>query len=188
MEYYELLIQQLPADQHHRYAELGDSFAGAYIAASRDNHQEALSGLEKCFDSLPRDIYLYEKGKVQHRLGNDREAEKLLRSAIQLNRTNTLAWLSLALMLRENNRLQDAMKIIDLMVADQILTEQALLLRADILEVSGNHEEAVNQYVDLLQTPLARTVAEKLFGLLMGIGRENDAAVIFKKYLHKSCH
>ena len=44
-EYYELLIQQLPEDQYLRYAELGEYFARAYVAASRDQHQEALSGL-----------------------------------------------------------------------------------------------------------------------------------------------
>ena len=71
------------------------------------------------------------------------------------------------------------------MVAERIMPEQALLLRADILEVSGNHEGAVNQYVELLQTPYARPAAEKLYGVLMESGRQNDAAVIFKKYLHK---
>jgi len=46
----------------------------------------------------------------------------------------------------------------------------------------------VNQYVELLQTPYARAAAEKLYGILMEIGRQSDAAVIFKKYLNKSCH
>ena len=41
LEYYELLIQQLPGDQYQRYAELGEDFAYAYIAASRDEHHEA---------------------------------------------------------------------------------------------------------------------------------------------------
>src|ERR1035437_6224844 len=91
LEYYELLIHQLPVDQYQRYAELGEDFAGAYVAASRDEHHEALSGFEKCFDTLPHDIYRYEKGKVLHRLGNDREAEQNLREAVQLNSTTSLA-------------------------------------------------------------------------------------------------
>ncbi|MEI7816794.1 MAG: tetratricopeptide repeat protein [Desulfuromonadales bacterium] len=187
-EYYELLIQQLPVDQSHRYAELGENFAYAYVAASRDNHQEALSGFQNCFDTLPHDIYWYEKGKVQHRLGNDSEAEQSMRKAIQLNAANSLAWVNLALMLRENLRFQDALSTIEIMVSEQIMTEQALLLRADIFEATGDHEGAVKQYVELLQTPYARAAAEKLYVILIEVGRQDDAAVIFKKYLNKSCH
>ena len=188
LEYYDLLIQQLPVDQYQRYTELGEDFAVAYIAASRDEHHEALSGFEDCFDTMPHDIYWYEKGKVLHRLGNDREAEQHLRTAIQLNGANSLAWFALALVLRESNSFQDALTTIETMVAEHIMPEQALLLRADIFEANGDHEGAVNQYVELLQTPYARAAAEKMYGILMEIGRQSDAAVIFKKYMNKSCH
>lgn len=188
LEYYELLIQQLPDDQCQRYAELGEDFAHAYIAASWDEHHEALAGFENCFDIVPHDIYWYEKGKVLHRLGNDNEAEQHLRKAIELNSANSLAWLTLALMLRENLRFQDALGTIEVMVANHIMPEQALLLRADIFEATGDHEGAVNLYVELLQTPFARSAAEKLYGILLETGRHGDAAVIFKKYLNKSCH
>ena len=187
-EYYELLIHQLPEEQYRRYAELGEDFAYAYIAASRDEHHEALSALDKCFNTLPHDIYWYEKGKVQHRLGNDDEAEEHLRRAVQLNGANSLAWITLALVLRENNRFQDALATIESMAAEQIMPEQALLLRADIYEATGDHDGAVNLYVELLQTPYARAAAEKLYGILLEIGRHSDAATIFKKYLNKSCH
>jgi tetratricopeptide (TPR) repeat protein len=188
LEYYELLIQQLPIDQYQRYSELGEDFACAYIAASRDEHNEALAGFENCLDSLPRDIYWYEKGKVLHRLGNDREAEQHLRTAVELNSTNSLAWFNLALVLRESNKLQDALTVIETMVTEHIMPEPALLLRADIFELTGHHDAAVDQYVELLQTPYARAAAEKLYGILMEVGRQGDAAVIFKKYLNKSCH
>jgi tetratricopeptide (TPR) repeat protein len=187
-EYYELLIQQLPVEQSHRYAGLGEDFAFAYIAASRDEHQEALSALEKCISDVPPDIYAYEKGKLLHRLGNDREAEQQLRTAIQLNGGNALAWLNLAHVLREGNRFEDAITVIAAMVSEQIMAGEALLLRAEIFEVTGDHESAVNLYVELLQTPYARPAAEKLYVILQEIGRPNDAAVIFKKYLNKSCH
>jgi tetratricopeptide (TPR) repeat protein len=187
-EYYELLIQQLPADQRQRYACLGEDFAYAFIAASRDDHQEALSALERCGETVPGDIYSYEKGKLLHRLGNDRDAEQQLRTAITLNSSNALAWLNLALVLREGSRFPDAITVIEAMVSAQIMPEEALMLRADIFEVTGDHESAVNLYVELLQTPYARPAAEKLCGVLQELGRHNDAAVIFKKYLNKSCH
>lgn len=187
-EYYELLIQQLPPEEHERYAELGDDFAEAYIAASHDSHAEALSGFEKCRDALPQDIYFYEKGKLLHRLGKDREAEQHLRKAVQLNRANSLAWLNLALVLGASHSFQNALETIEIMVTENILAGQAMLLRAEIFEATGNHEAAVNQYVELLQTPNARTAAEKLYIILQEIGRHDDAAIIFKKYLNKSCH
>ena len=123
-----------------------------------------------------------------HRLGNDHESEQCLRKAVQLNGTNSLAWLSLVLVLRESNHLQDALAAIDIMVAERIMPEQAQLLRADIFEMTGDHEGALNQYVELLQTPVARAAAERLYGILIEMGRQEDAAVIFKKYLGKSCH
>ena len=188
LEYYELLIQQLPVDQYQRYAELGEDFATAYLAASRDHHLEALSGYEKCSALLPGDIFWYETGKVLHRLGRDSESEQHLRRAVQLNGTNSLAWFNLALVLRENNQFHDAMSTIESMISMQILPEQALMLRADIFEVTGNHEAAINQYVDLLQTPYAHAAAEKLVVILAENGRHSDAAVIYTKYLKKSCH
>lgn len=187
-EYYELLIQQLPPDQYQRYTGLGEKFAVAYSAASRDEHQEAFEALDNCANSLPEDIYLYERGKVLHRLGNDGEAEQDFRAAIGLNRANSLPWLALALLLRENNRFDDAAITVETMVAEQIMPEQALLLRADIFEATGDHEAAVHSYVELLQTPYAHAAAEKLYGLLLDMGRQSDAAVILKKYLNKSCH
>ena len=188
LEYYELLIQQLPAEQCQRYAGLGEDFASAFIAASQDEHQDALAALERCSERIPRDIYCYEKGKLLHRLGLDHESEQLLRAAIQLNSGNALAWLNLALVLREGNRFQDAITVIEAMVSGDIMAGEALLMRADIFEVTGDHESAVNLYVELLQTPYARPAAEKLYGVLQELGRPDDAAVIFKKYLNKSCH
>lgn len=188
MEYYELLIQQIPEGQSQRYADLGEEFAYAYISASRDEHHEALAGFEKCRSSIPPDIFWYEKGKVQHRLGEDGLAEQSFRTALELNEANPLVWLTFALFLRENNRFQDSLVLVDQMVERQIMAEQALLLRAEIWEVCGEHDRAVDQYVELLQTPYARAAAERLYGVLQDVGRHNDAAVIFKKYLHKSCH
>lgn len=187
-EYYELLIHQLPEELYHRYAGLGEEFAYAYVAASRDDHREALARLDGCAASLPPDIYRFEKGKLLHRLGNDREAEAQLRASIQLNGAHSLARMTLTLVLSESGHFQEALIMIDAMVAEGILPEQALLLRADIFEATGDHEAAINQYVELLQTPYARVAAEKLYVILMTVGRQNDAAVIFKKYLNKSCH
>lgn len=188
LEYYELLIQQLPSDQYQRYTQLGEEFAYAFSAASRDEHEEALAGFENCADLLPPDIYHYEKGKALHRLGNDTEAEQHFRIAIEQNRDNSLAWLSLALLLQEQHRLQDAVVVVETMIAKNLMPEQALLMRAAIYEAAGEVESAINHYVQLLETPYATVAAEKLYPLLLDTNRKGDAETILKKYLKKSCH
>lgn len=186
-EYYELLIQQLPVDQSQRYSELGEEFACAYVAASRDENHEALSLYEKCRSLIPADIYWCETGKVLHRLGNDRDAERHLRMAVQVNAAYSVALFSLAHLLQEYGRFHDALAVVDVMSEKAILPEQATLLRSDILYASGEHEGAIVQCAGLLQTPYARAAAEKLYVMLSEVGRQSDADAVFKKYLSKSC-
>ncbi len=188
MEYYDLLIRQLPVEQYHRYLELGEEFAYAYIAASLDRHEEALSRLEQCAETVSQDIYCCETGKILHRLGNDLDAEKYLRKALELNSSNTLVWLNLALLLIDSGRLEECMQILDTMIAEELMPEQAMLMRAEILEATGAYEDAIDQYTPLLATPYARSAAEKMHGALLVAGRHNAAAVIYKKYLGKCCH
>jgi tetratricopeptide (TPR) repeat protein len=189
LEYFELLIGQLPENQFQRYSELGDDFAYAYVAACQDKHSEALSLFEKW--SVPdscRDIYCCERGKILHRLGKELEAEQELRKAIQLNDQNSLAWLNLALLLIDGGRLEEAMGVLDCMISENMMAEQAMLMRGEILEATGNLDEAIELFSSLLTTQYARSAAEKLHGVLIKLGRHNDAALIFKKFLAKCSH
>lgn len=188
MEYYDLLIRQLPPEQYQRYSKLGEDFAYAYVAASLDRHEEALSRLEESAEDVEQDIHCCEIGKILHRLGNDLEAEKYLRKALQFNRSNTLIWYNLALLLIDSGRLEECMQVLDTMVAEELMPEQAMLMRAEILEATGDLDGAINQYMPLLASSHARSAAEKMHGVLLLAGRQSDAAVIFKKYLGKCCH
>jgi len=188
MEYYDLLIRQLPTEQYLRYSDLGEDFAYAYIATSQDKHEEALTRLKKCAGITSQDIYYCETGKVLHRLGRDLDAEQHLREALRINRSNTLTWYNLALLLIEGGRLDECMQVLDTMVAEELMPGEAMLMRAEIMESMEDHEGAINQYTQLLTTSYARTAAEKMYGILLLIDRQNDAAVIFKKFLGKCCH
>jgi tetratricopeptide (TPR) repeat protein len=188
LEYFELLIRQLPEDQHHRYSELGEDFAYAYVSACEDRHEEALALFEKWPGELHRDIYYCERGKVLHRLGSDLEAEQHLRKAIALNGLNSLAWLNLALLLIDSGRFEESMRLLDRMISENMMAEQAMLMRAEILESAGNLDEAVDQYSALLTTQYAKAAAEKLHAILIRSGRDADAAQVFKKFLGKCGH
>ncbi|MBL0226426.1 MAG: tetratricopeptide repeat protein [Geobacteraceae bacterium] len=188
LEHYDLLIHQLPEEMQKRYSSLGEDFAYMFVAASRDSHQEALDLLEQWFNGSHHDIYCYEKGKILHRLGRVSEAESCLRAAISENSRNPLPYLGLALLLVEENRLEEAARHLDSMISGDIFAGQALMMRGEVFYLAGDTEAAIQLYGKLLDTPLARAAAEKLHELLLETGRQQEAAHIYKRYLGKCQH
>jgi len=188
LEHYDLLIHQLPEEMYARYSSLGEDFAYMFIAASRDSHQEALDLLEQWFDGSHRDIYCYEKGKILHRLGRTSESEACLRESIIEDGHNPLPHLGLALLLVEDNRLDEAARHLDAMIAAEIFTGQALMMRGEVFQLAGNTDAAIQLYGKLLETSLARAAAEKLHELLLECNRQPEAAHIYKRYLGKCQH
>jgi tetratricopeptide (TPR) repeat protein len=187
-EHYDLLIHQLPEEMYVRYSALGEEFAYMFIAASLDNHQEALDRLEQWFDGSDRDIFCYEKGKILHRLGRDVESEASLRESIRENERNPLPHLGLALLLIDGHRLEEAARQLDSMITGDLFTGQALMMRGEVFQLAGDTDAAINLYGKLLETSLARAAAEKLHELLEAGGRHQEAAHIYKQYLGKCNH
>jgi tetratricopeptide (TPR) repeat protein len=188
LEHYDLLIHQLPGEMYEFYSSLGEDFAYMFIAASQDNHQEALELLEKWFDGSHRDIYCYEKGKILHRLGRIGESETCLRASIDENGKNPLPHLGLALLLIDDHRLDEAARHLDSMISGDIFTGQALMMRGEVFQLAGDTDSAIQLYGKLLDTSLARAAAEKLHELLLECNRHPEAAHIFKRYLGKCQH
>lgn len=186
LDYFDLLIRQLPGEMYSRYATLGEKFAYMYLAASKDDHEKALELLEDWFEGPFRDIYSYEKGMILHRLGNARQAEECLLDSIGENSANPLPHLGLALLLIDSERFDEAADRLDAMIADEILPEHALILRGDVFQLGGDLDGAIRCYGMLLSTAYVRQAAEKLHGVLMHCGRQQEAETVFKRYL-KGC-
>ena len=186
MDYYDLLIRQLPVEMYSRYAVLGEKFACAYLASSNDDYVGALSLLEAWHDGSNRDIFYYEKGMILHRLGNLKESETCLRDAVSENNSNPLPHIGLALLLIDAERFDEAILQLDSMISAVILADQALLLRGDVSLYIGDVDGAILRYSMLLSTPLVRSAAEKLYEVLMYCGREQEGTVVYKQYL-KGC-
>lgn len=182
-DYYDLLIRQLPDEISARYALLGENFASMYLAASRDDHEKALVLLDQWYKGSDADIYWYEKGKILYRLDRISESEACFRDALRLNTANPLPHLSLALLLIDGQRLNEAGNLLDDMISANILSGQALMLRGEVDMLSGDTEGALNRFAMLLTTPLARQAAEKLHEILLQAGRDQEAAAVSKKYL-----
>jgi tetratricopeptide (TPR) repeat protein len=188
-EYYDLLIHQLPAEMYDRYAELGQEFACYYVAESANRHEEALALLEAWHDGSCSDIYCYEKGMLLYRLGRGAEAEEMLSQAIRINRANSLARLGISMILLDTGRMTEALARLDEMCADGILVEQAQMVRADIFQLAGEHDRAIEVYAALLQYPgSARTAAARLFELLVRCNRSREAQEVHKRYLSGCAH
>ncbi|MFA7060218.1 MAG: hypothetical protein WC156_05310 [Pedobacter sp.] len=185
-DYYDLLIRQLPGEMYSRYATLGDEFASMYLAVSKDDHENALELLENWFEGDFRDIYCYEKGMILYRTGNARLAEECLLDSIGENSANPLPHLGLALLLIESERFDEALDRLDVMIADDILSEHALLLRGDVFQMRGDSDGAIRCYGMLLSSAYSRPAAEKLHDVLMHCDRLQEAENVFKSYI-KGC-
>jgi tetratricopeptide (TPR) repeat protein len=186
MDYFDLLIRQLPGEMYNRYATLGEKFAYMYLAESRDEHERALELLEDWHDGSSRDIYCYEKGLILHRLGDVRRAKTCFQDAIKENAANPLPYLGLALLLIDSGCFDEAASHLDTMISNEILLENAILLRGEICQHIGDLDGAINRYGMLLSTSIAKTAAEKLYVVLTQCGRQQEAEAVFKGYL-KGC-
>lgn len=182
-DHYDLLIRQLPAEMYSRYATLDESFKVMYLAACNDEHENALNLLEEWYKSDSEDIYWYEKGMLLHRLGRDRDAETCLGKAFRCDSANPLPRLGLALLFRHELRFPEAAELLDALISDGMIIEQARLLRGDVAEHSGDIEGAIERYGMLLSTSLARPAAERLYDILIHSGRTREAANVQKKFL-----
>lgn len=185
--HYELLIHQLPEEMFERYSSLGEDFACMYIAASHDDHEHALDLLEAWHvPGKNDDIYLNEKGKILHRLGRVAQSEECFKSAISCNSGYHLPYLGLALLLLEESRFDEAGVLLDEMIAANIFKGQSTMMRAEVFQVSGDMDRAVELFASLLNTPLAKAAAGKLYEILQFQNRHAEAAALYKQYL-KSC-
>lgn len=188
LEYFDLLVQQLPPEVSPRYKGLGEDFAYFYVASCGGRHEEALELLEKWHDGSHNDIYLYEKGMLLYHLGKTGEALSLLRDSVAANAANVLAHLGLATMLIECSRFDEAAGQLDAMISAGILVEQSHLMRTDVYLLAGDVERAIDGYSRLLNTPLKTTAATRLHDALRQCGRTQDAEHVYKRYLSGCCH
>jgi len=184
---FELLIRPLPGDLAERYAGLGEEFAQGYLAAHDGDQATAGTIYEQLLAAGESDILLYELALLAHLGGDGRRCENLLRRALALNDANPLCNLSLVQLLTENGRFDEAVPLLERMVVRGILPDQAGMFLGEIHRVRGENEKAIDQFSQLLSTPVKREAAERLVALLESSGRSQEAAFVAKQYLKGCC-
>jgi tetratricopeptide (TPR) repeat protein len=187
-ERFELLIQPLPGNLPERYRNLGEEFAFAYTAIHEERLDEGLRILNKLSEIKSSDIVDYEIAIIHFHQGRLNECESLLRHALTINEANPLCHLGLVQLLLETGRFAEAIPLLERMISDAHLPDQATIMLGEVLQVTGNDDAALMHFIQGLNYPsAARAAAERAIPLLNKQGRTSDAAAIAKQYLKGCC-
>jgi len=184
---FELLVQTLPADLSNRYMELGESFASSYLLSSEGYHEESLARYLEILENEESDIVLYEAAVQCHHLGKQEECESFLQRAYRLNSSNPLCCIGLVQLYSDASRTDEALALLQTMIASGVEQDQALLLMGDIYRDTNRSDEAIQSYAKVLSGPSARAAAERMIPLFEISGRSEDAKALFKRYLKGCC-
>ncbi|WP_298269342.1 tetratricopeptide repeat protein [Geobacter sp.] len=184
---FELLVRPLPGDLPERYLDLGKEFAKGYLAADAGDTAAARAVYEDLLSRDENDILRYEIALLDHRAGETERCERQLRRALELNDANPLCNLVLVQLLGETGRFAEAISHLQGMVARNILTEQAEMFLGDIYHAQGDNLRAIEHYSRLLSGQYKREAAERLAGVLVECGRNDEAEYVVKQYLKGCC-
>jgi predicted Zn-dependent protease len=187
-EQFHLLINTLPGDLPQRYSLLGDDFASAYLLAHAERTAEALHILKGLLVKSENDIFLYEAALLYFRSGDPVACENLLKQALQVNSANPLIHLGLAQLYVDSERYDEASVILNSMLTQNVLPEQALMMLADVYTLQGYYDQAIAVLTPALDSPaLKKASAERLVRLLTAQGRHAEAEFLIKSYLKGCC-
>lgn len=183
-----LAIQTLPPELAHRYADLGEKFAYAYLSAHGGEEDRALELFQELNGAGENDIYHYEISLIRYGKGDMFRCEQHLQRALALNGANSLCWLALAQLHADTGRFEEALQVLEQMTVNGYLPDQARTLQGDIYQGIGEVDKSIDCYTALLASPgTARIAAERLVPLLESQGRSSEAEFLFKKYLKGCC-
>jgi tetratricopeptide (TPR) repeat protein len=187
-ERFELLIQTLPGELFHRYTALGEKFAHGYLLIHDGDEREGEEVLASLPNARENDIVLYELALLNFRKGQTDGCERMLRRAIEVNAANPLCYLGLAQLLTDTGRLTESLPVLQFMIDNHLLADQAIIFLGDVYLNLGSIDAALDAYARALDLPqAAKAAAERLVPLLQENNRGEEAAFLFKKYLKGCC-
>ncbi len=183
-----LYFQTLPGDLPERYAGMGEEFARGCLLNLEGNGEQALRVFEELSAYTENDILNYEKAIIYFHNGDSGKCESLLIEAIGLNPSNPLCNIGLVQLYTEMGRGPEALQVLERMIANDVIPEQARLMQGDVYTLLQDEPNAVESYSKLLASPkYAREAAERLVPILERQGRSNEAAYLAKKYAKGCC-
>lgn len=183
-----LYFQTLPGDLPERYAGMGEEFAKGCFLNLEGNEEGALRVFEELSAEKEDDILHYERAILYFHQGDSGRCEHLLLKALALNPANPLCTIGLAQLYTETGREPEALRVLERMISDDLLPEQARLMQGDLYVHLQDESNAVESYSTLLASPAhAREAAERLVPLLQRQGRTKEATYLVKKFTKGCC-
>jgi tetratricopeptide (TPR) repeat protein len=186
-ERFELMTAALPEDLPRRYRAMGPRFAEAYLLSHDGDVDGSARILESITIPASQDIIFYERAVIRHRHGDTRECETLLRQAYRANDRNPLCCLALVDLYVGTDRPEEALALLDTMIAVELLPAQALMIKGDIQEHLGLDGQALDSYAILLESPYKKDAATKIIPILEKLGRSDEARQLFTQYVKGCC-
>jgi predicted negative regulator of RcsB-dependent stress response len=183
-----LFFQTLPGDLPVRYAGMGKEFARGCLHNLQGDGVGALRIFEELAVDADHDILNYEKAILYFHNGDSGNCEQLLIKAIGLNPLNPLCSIGLAQLYTELGRVPEALQVLERMISNDLLPEQASLMQGDLYALLENESQAVECYSKLLTSPkFASEAAERIVPLLERQGRSEEAAYLARKFKKGCC-
>jgi tetratricopeptide (TPR) repeat protein len=178
-----LYFQTLPGDLPERYAAMGEEFGRGCLLTLEGNEEGALRVFEELSADTEDDILSYEKAILYYHRGDAGKCEDLLQKAIGLNPGNPLCGIGLVQLYIETGRETEALQVLDRMISDDLIPEQATLMQGDLYSLLRDESNAIESYSRLLTSPkFSREAAERIVPLLESQGRSEEAAYVAKKF------
>jgi predicted Zn-dependent protease len=167
---------------------MGEKFASAYLIAHSENPAKALEIFNELMSHEENDILMYETALLYFHGGDHAKCEHLLKKALTVNGTNPVCCLSLAQLYTETKRFGEAISLLNLMLEREILSEQSLIMLADVHTLKGDTGDAIDILSRAIEIPvLKKPSAERLVRLLSSEGRDDEASFVAKNYLKGCC-
>jgi tetratricopeptide (TPR) repeat protein len=183
-----LYFQTLPGDLPERYAAMEEEFARGCLLNLEGNGEAALRVFEELSADRENDILDYEKAIIYFHNGDSGKCEQLLLKAIDLNPANPLCNIGLVQLYAEIDRGPEALQVLEQMISNDVIPEQARLMQGDVYALLQDEPKAVESYSRLLTSPqFAREAAGRLVPLLERQGRTEEAANLAKKFAKGCC-
>ena len=186
-EQFELMVQPHPGALPSRYLAARKKYAEGYVRLQDGKESEGRKIFEDLIRETEDDILCYEIALICHKNGNIPECESYFRKGLSYNKKNPLCCIGLVHLLTETGRNPEAVQFLNLMIENEIIVDHSYILLGDVLQILGDEPLALEKYSLALLHPGAQKIAaERMVRLLTVLGKNDEAEVIFKRFL-KGC-
>ena len=184
----ELVLANYPPDLADRYRRTGPAFRLAFLAAHDGRDGEALAGFDALAAEERDDLFFFERGALQARMGNVAAGRRDLEQAVVINPAHPLAYETLVRLDFLENRPQEAEARLQRMLAANLTPAFCHGCLARLRAAEGNLEAALGHGEKALgEGPADMEVLLLTANLYERAGRFVEAEGLLKRLPSSGC-